>query len=516
MTVIARRLAWAIAGGVLLYAGHAPWDQAWAGYVAVVPLLLLARDVSASPLRAARAGFGWGVVAGLVFFLPLLTWIGRFGVAPWVLLALMEACFVGAFVALLAAWGSRAWRPVVAVVAWVGLEWVRSQIPLGGFPWGALAYTQHDGGPVLPVARVLGALGVSAVLVAVAGVVEAVAVAVVARRWRSLVPAAGSLGLIVVLLVAVPAAPAPAGETIDMAAVQGNDVELPPFVDRSNTARVLDIADRMVEVTRRLASSAEGLPDVVVWPENALDSDPRSTPAVGDKVRQAQALIGDATLLAGALLDGDRPATFRNTIVRFGPEATVAEVYDKRILVPFGEYVPLRALLGGLPPLRAIPSDGIVGTEPKVFDIDGAIVGPITCYESLFPDLVRDQVRAGAQVLVVSTNNASFGRTPAAPQHLAFSQVRAVETGRWVLQAGISGISAVIDANGTASQETELFTKAIVRHDFPLTGGQTFFVRTGDVIGPLCALLTLIALGLCVARRRQQRDAQMAEVAGGR
>lgn len=516
MTVIARRLAWAIAGGVLLFAGHAPWDQSWAGYVAVVPLLLLARDVAGSSRRVARTGFGWGVVAGLVFFLPLLTWIGRFGIAPWVLLALMEACFIGAFVALLAAWGSRAWRPVVAAVVWVGLEWLRSQIPLGGFPWGALAYTQHDGGPVLPVARVLGAFGVSAVLVAISVVIEAVAVAVVARRWRALVPAAVGLLVVVALLVAVPAAPAPTGETIDMAAIQGNDVELPPFVDRSNTARVLDIADRMVEVTGRLASSAEGLPDVVVWPENALDSDPRTTPAVGDKVRQAQALIGDATLLAGALLDGDRPATFRNTIVRFGPDATVAEVYDKRILVPFGEYVPLRALLGGLPPLRAIPSDGVVGTEPKVFDIDGAIVGPVTCYESLFADLVRDQVRAGAQVLVVSTNNASFGRTAAAPQHLAFSQVRAVETGRWVMQAGISGISAVIDSDGNASQETELFTKAIVRADLPLVDGDTLFVRTGDVIGPLCALLTLLLLGLLLGLRRRAAAAQMADTAGGR
>ena len=503
MMVIVRRLAWAIAAGLLLYAGHAPWDQAWAGYVAVVPLLLLARDASGSR-RPVCAGFGWGVVAGLVFFLPLLTWIGRFGVAPWVVLALMEACFVGAFVALLTAWGDGAWRPVVAVVAWVGLEWLRSRIPFGGFPWGVLAYTQHDGGPVLPVARVLGALGVSAVLAAIAVIIETVAVAVVARRWRLLAGAGAGAVVVVVLLVAVPAPPAPTDRTIEMAAIQGNDVELPPFVDRSNTARVLDIAERMVDVTARLASSAEGIPDVVVWPENALDSDPRTTPAVGDKVRQAQSLIGDATLLAGALLDGDQPATFRNTIVRFGPDATLDEVYDKRILVPFGEYVPWRAVLGDLPPLRAIPSDGVTGDEPKVFDIDGAGVGPVTCYESIFPGLVRDQVRAGAQVLVVSTNNASFGRTAAAPQHLAFSQVRAVETGRWVLQAGISGISAVVDPEGQASQETELFTQAIVRGDFPLVDGNTLFVRTGDLVGPTFALLTaVVVVGLLWSSRRR-------------
>ena len=499
--VIARRLAWAIAGGVLLYAGHPPWDHAWAGYLAVVPLLLLARDVGAVA-RPVRSGLGWGVVAGLVFFLPLLTWIARFGVAPWLLLALMEALSIGAFVAIVASWGVQRGRAVVAVIAWVGLEWLRSIIPLGGFPWGVLAYTQHDGGPVLPVARVLGALGVSAVLVAGAVIIEAVGVALFRRRWGALLRAGACLLAVLLLLIAVPAPPAPTGATVDMAAVQGNDVELPPFVDRSNTARVLDIAGRMTAVTARLAESPEGLPDVVVWPENALDSDPRTTPAVGDKVRQAQALIGDATLLAGALLDGERPSTFRNTIVRFGPGATIAEVYDKRILVPFGEYVPLRRLLGGLPPLRAIPSDGVIGTEPKVFDVDGAVIGPVTCYESIFGSLVRDQVREGAQVLVVSTNNASFGRTPAAPQHLAFSQVRAVETGRWVLQAGISGISAVIDPEGTATQETELFTQAIVRGELPLVDRQTFFVRAGGVIGPLSGLFTLAALGSLLARRR--------------
>ena len=495
MTGVARRLGLALAGGVLLYAGHPPWDQAWAGYLAVVPLLFLARDVGAGR-RPVRAGLGWGVVAGLAFFLPLLTWIGRFGVAPWILLALMEALSIGAFVALVAAWGVERGRAMVAVVAWVGLEWLRSIIPLGGFPWGVLAYTQHGGGPVLPVARVFGALGVSAVLVAGATIIEAVAVALFRRRWGALLRAGVCLLAILLLLIAVPAPPAPTGSTVDIAAVQGNDVELPPFVDRTNTARVLDIAGRMTAVTARLAQSPEGLPDVVVWPENALDSDPRTTPAVGDQVRAAQAMIGDATLLAGALLDGEQPATFRNTIVRFGPDATIAEVYDKRILVPFGEYVPLRALLGGLPPLRAIPSDGVIGTEPKVFDVDGALIGPVTCYESIFGSLVRDQVREGAQVLVVSTNNASFGRTPAAPQHLAFSQVRAVETGRWVLQAGISGISAVIDNEGRATQETELFTQAIVRDDFPLVDGDTLYVRLGGFIGPLFGLLTVLLGGV--------------------
>ena len=399
----ARRAACAVAAGLLLYAGHPPWDLTWAGYVALVPLLLLARDLGAGP-RPVRSGLLWGLLAGLVFFLPLLTWIGRFGVAPWLLLAAVEALAVGA-----------------------------------------------------------------------------------------------------VLVVVTPAAPPSTGATVDMAAVQGNDVELPAFVDRGDEMRILDIATRMVAATERLGQMGPP-PDVVVWPENALDSDPRTVPAVREQVVEATRHIGDATLLAGTLLDGETPRTFRNTIVRFGPDGDIVDAYDKRILVPFGEYVPWRAMFGNLPPLQAVPNDGIPGEEPKVFDIDGVVVGPVTCYESLYPSLVRDQVREGAEVIVVSTNNASFGRSPASRQHLAFSQLRAVETGRWVMHAGISGISAVVDPDGGLSQQTELFVQALVRADLPLVAEPTPYIVIGDVVGPTAAALTAAAVGWLLWTRRRGQD----------
>ena len=503
--MILRRLGLAVAAGLLLYAGHPPWDQAWAGAVALVPLLLLARDVAAGGERPARRGFLWGLVAGAVFFAPLLLWISRFGVAPWVVLTLLEALFVGAFVALVAAWGDRAWRGALAVVAWVAFEWLRARVPLGGFPWGALAYTQHGGGPVLPVARVAGAMGVSAVLATASVCIESLAHAAWRRSVRGAVVPAVTVAVVALGLLMVPEAPPPNGRSIDMAGIQGNDVELPPFVDRANAARVEDIAQRMVAVTGQLASSAEGMPDVVVWPENALDTDPRAAPQISAMVSQAQASIGDATLLAGVLLDGQRPGTFRNAVVRFGPAASIAEVYDKRKLVPFGEYVPWRSVLGGLPPLQAIPNDGVAGTEPHTFAVAGAAIGPVTCYESLYSDLVRDQVLEGAQVLLVSTNNASYGRTPASRQHLAFSEVRAVETGRWVLHVGISGISAIVDPDGGLTQQTGLFEQAIVRGDLPLVDGVTPYVRVGDVVGPLSVAFTLLALVGLIWRRKRDR-----------
>jgi apolipoprotein N-acyltransferase len=473
--------------------------------VALVPLVWLAHDVGPGALRAA---LGWGLTAGVIFFAPLLHWIGRFGFAPWALLTVVQAVFVAAFVAVVAAWGPRRGRWVVAALAWVALEWLRSWFPLSGFPWGVLGYTQHDGGPLLPIARVLGVLGISlALALFAAGVAE-----VVSRRlWRSPArawpPALAAVAVLALAAAPPPATGAPVG-TVDIAGVQGNDIELPPFIDRADTTRVENIAGLMADATRELADAPDGLPEVVVWPENALDGDPRTSPALAERVAQAQAAIGDATLLAGTLLDGPRERTFRNSIVRYAPDGDIAEVYDKRILVPFGEYVPWRWLFGGLPPLQAIPNDGVAGDEPTVFTVGDAVIGPVTCYESIYPQLVRDQVREGANVLVVSTNNASFGRTAASRQHLAFSQVRAVETARWTLHAGISGISAVVDPDGGVHQRTELFERAIVRDELPLLTGITPFVRFGDLVGPLSAVMTLAAVALLVVRRRRDREAQ--------
>lgn len=485
----------------MLYAGHPPLDWSWAGWVAIAPLLWLADDIGTDAVSSA---LGWGLIAGLVFFAPLLQWIGRFGIAPWALLALVQAISVAVFVAFVAAWGRRRGRWAAAAIAWVALEWLRSGFPLSGFPWGVLGYTQHDDGLLLPLARVVGVLGVSLALAVFAAAAAELVVRVPRRVRAELLPPAAAIAVILLLGVIVSPPEQEAVGRVDIAGIQGNDIELPPFVDRANAARVDNIAALMVETTKEMAAASADLPDVVVWPENALDADPRSVPALAEHIEEAQAAIGDATLLAGTLLEGPRDRTFRNAIVRYSADGEIADAYDKRILVPFGEYVPWRSLLGDLPPLRAIPSDGIAGTKATVFAIGDAVIGPITCYESIYPELVRDQVRAGANVLVVSTNNASFGRTPASRQHLAFSQVRAVETGRWALHAGISGISAVVDPNGGLQQRTELFERAVVRADLPLLVGMTPYVRIGDVIGPASALLSLAGLVLLVVRRRRE------------
>lgn len=488
-----------------------------AGLVALVPLLALARDCAEDD-RPVRAGLGWGVLAAAAFFTPLLYWIAVVEPIALPLLVASQTAVVAGFVAGVAAWGPRPWRPVAAVVWWVALEAVRSTFPWGGFPWGVLGYTQHDGGLLLPIARSLGVLGVSAACAAIAAGVEESLHRLRALRGET-VPARAlgeaAFGVVRVPLLAVVAVltaavllggdpPATTGRTLDVAAVQGNDITDTRSLTRS---RVVEVAERMTALTERLAQDPAGLPDVVIWPENALDADPTdgTRPEMARLVERALDALDGTPLLAGMLRTEDGQQL--NTMAAIAPDGTVADSYVKRSLVPFGEYVPLREYLGWVPQLERAGNFS-AGEDPGVFEVDGARLATVICFENNFPELTRSQVREGAELLVVSTNNASFGMTPASRQHLAFSQLRAVESGRWVVHAGLNGISAVIDPHGRVSQQTALFEQAVVRADLPLVSGSTPFIRTGDLVGPAAMALGAAGLawvtgtGLAARRRR--------------
>lgn len=506
----------AVVAGLALLAGHEPVGWGWAGLVALVPLSLLARDVGGGS-RPLRAGFGWGLLAGAAFFGPLLWWIHNIGeVAAWPLLTAALAPFVAAWVALLAWWGERRGRAVLAVAAWVALEALRTVAPLGGFPWGQLGYTQANAGPFLEAARGIGVLGLTGLLAAVAVAVERSAVAVtravraapatsaegqpavlpggehIARAGA--VPLAGMVGLLVLGTLAPGAAPEPTGESVDVAAIQGFDVQ-------GSTGRDLGrsrvVADGQLELTREVVAAPEGPPDLAVWPENALDHDVVGAddhPALRQRLEAGLAALDGAPLLSGMI--ENRPENrFVNSMVAFESGGEVLGRYDKRQYVPFGEYVPFRGLIEWLPPLERVPRDGIEGDGPEVMDLAGAQVGSIICFEVVWPSLVRDQVEAGADVLVVATNNSSFGESVASDQHIAFSQLRAVETGRWVVHAALSGRSALVAPDGTVHQRTGLYEQAVVRSDVPLIDERTTAMAVGDAPGWVGVLATMVMVG---------------------
>jgi apolipoprotein N-acyltransferase len=219
-------------------------------------------------------------------------------------------------------------------------------------------------------------------------------------------------------------------------------------------------------------------------------------------------LVNARTPAPGSGTEPDDRGRNYNSNRLYEPDGRLQGTYSKQHLVPFGEYVPWRGTLGFIDELRQIPYDFAAGDHNTIFRVTGHPIGTVICFESAFGPLVRSVVRDGAHAVVVSTNNRSYRRSGNSAQHLANSQMRAAETARPVVQASVSGISAVIDPDGSVHDTTDLFEKAIVTTTITTTAGETPYVRFGDWVVLLAAAGILVA-GAVAARRsvRSRRSA---------
>ncbi len=441
---------------------------------------------------------GWlGFAFGLTYYGVLLSWLMRFGLIAWGPLVLSQAGYAALFGAL----APRLWkddrpaRSAVAVAAlWVGVDWARAVWPLGGFTWGVLGNTQHGNGLLLPLASVTGVWGVTFVVVLVNGLLLGAARRV--GEWRPVALGMAAAAIVAPALIPLPVA---GGRPVDVAVVQGN---VPKERAADFFARALGVADAHVRLNLDLVADP---PDLAVWPENSLDVDPGADPNLGRAVSASIAAVGSPTLV-GAITaaPGGR---FHNQVLQYGPDGRIEDRYSKMHPVPFGEYVPFRGLLGWVDQLRAVPRDIAPGDRATVFRVDGLRVGTPICFENTIPDLVRRFVGGGAELLVVTTNDSSFLESPASRQHVIFSQLRAVETGRWVVQAAISGESAIIDPHGRVVAHTELFTRTILRASVPTSSARTPYVRWGDWFAWAAGIAAGLALAAGAIRRRRTRGA---------
>jgi apolipoprotein N-acyltransferase len=501
----ALRLLAAPVSGALLAAAFPALDLGPLALVALVPLLLAVDTVRP------RTAAGLGYLAGLTFFGLHLLWIAQFlswtGAVAWLAwgaLSGVEAAFLAAFFALVPATRPLgAWRLLVLPAVWAVLELVRAHHPLGGFPWGLLATSQHDAGPLLPLARVVGGFGLAAVIVAVNLAVAFwlralwAAARDGARGRRTLAALVGLPLLVAGLLgarLAVPAAPAPSGPPLDVVVVQAGLRGGHGLAQGQTTEQVFA---NHVRRTEALAGSPGGPPDLVVWGEGAADADPLTSPDRLAAVAGAASAAG-APILLGATTRLDE--THRATeALLFTPEGRLADRYQKRRLVPFGEFVPFGSVLGRLVPAtrEGVPYDKVPGRRLEPLVIDGVPVGPLICWESAYPGDARQLTRDGARLLLVMTNNASFGTGAGPRQHLAAGQLRAVESGRTIVQAAVTGISAVIEPTGATRDETGLYQDTVIRVQAEQRGGATPYVRFGR--GIEAGLVGLAVGGLVLA-----------------
>lgn len=462
--------------------------------------------------QRARTG-GWlGWCYGAAFFGPLLHWTGVFvGPVPWLILAAAEAGFCAALGAALPMLQRLRCWPVWVGCAWVLQEALRDRVPFGGFPWGRLAFSQAES-PVRWFAALGGAPLVTFV-VALGGAALAYAVLTVRQtrtlRWVVAAPVALAVAVPVVgAALSWPLAPGRSPHTTTVALVQGSLPDL-GLQFESRARQVLDdhVAETM-KLVREIRAGTVPQPSLVVWPENSSDVDPLTDPTARAEITSTVKALG-VPLLVGAILPGPGADHRRNVGILWSPTTGPGDEYVKRHPVPFGEYIPLRGIARFFSSDVNLVQQDMVGGHGNGLITGGPYpIGDVICFEVAYDNLVRSSVQAGAQLLVVQTNNSTFGHTAETYQQLAMSQLRAVENGRTVLQVSTTGMSAVIAPDGTIQQRSgALFTPALLVAKVPLRTVLTPATRMGPWPEYLLSVVALGALGwsVALARRRSTR-----------
>ncbi|WP_280270058.1 apolipoprotein N-acyltransferase [Nocardia wallacei] len=502
------RIFGAIVAGLLIYASFPP-RTCW--YLAPPGIALLTLVVRGN--GRLRGGFGYGLVAGLAFFVPLLPWTGIYvGPVPWLALSAACAVYVGLFGMLARLVGALPGWPLWVAAMWTLTEWGRSNFPFGGFPWGRVAFGQGDGW-YLPIAVLAGAPGVSFAVALTATALAALLLRLGDRRkprWLpgiivvatfvAIIPCTG-----VILRTALPA-PDDGDRPITVAAIQGSVPRLGLDFNAQRRAVLDNHVRRTEELARAVAAGQAAQPDVVIWPENSSDIDPLRNADAAAEIAAASTAIHAPILVGAVLVNSDDTTT--NSVIVWNGDAGPGERHDKKIIQPFGEYLPLRGLFRHFSEYadRAgyfVPGtgDGVVHAQPAGGGPPVAL-GVATCYEVAFDRAFEDSLRAGAQLLTVPTNNATFGDSEMTYQQLAMSRIRAVEHGRALVVAATSGVSAIITADGAVAQQTPKFVPAALEATLPLRDATTPATRMGPwPERVLCILAAAVVVAVAIRRR---------------
>jgi apolipoprotein N-acyltransferase len=512
-----RRLApaaTAALSGVLLYVSFPPRTLWWLALPAFAVFGWLLRG------RTWKAGLGLGYLFGLGFLLPLLVWTGvEVGPGPWIALVVIEAVYVALVGAGIAAVSKLPGWPLWAAALWIAGEAARGGAPwapFGGFPWGKIAFGQADG-VFLPLAALGGTpvLGFAVVLCGF-GLYEIVRLAVETRRTGAVRRGAAAVALVSFLLPVLGAFAArplvsdkAENGTATVAVIQGN-VPRAGLDFNSQRRAVLDYHARETErLAAQIKAGKVAQPDFVLWPENSSDIDPFRNPDAYAVIDKAAKAIGAPISVGGVV---EKNGKLYNEQILWDPQKGPGATYDKRQVQPFGEYLPLRSLIGAINDnwTSMVRQDFSRGTEPGVFTMAGTQVGLATCYEAAFDWAVRDTVTHGAQMISVPSNNATFDRSEMTYQQLAMSRIRAVEHSRTVTVPVTSGVSAVIMPDGKITQRTGMFVADSLVQKVPLRSSETPATRVGIAPEMLLVLIAAGGLGWAVTagvRGRRAGDA---------
>lgn len=492
------RLLAAVVGGLAMWLANEPvglWFLAFAG------LALLWTAVRG---RGVTAGFGYAWIWAFAYFLPLFQWAtpasGTF-LAQFALAA-VEAVYIGVLGGIwslisrvecmenLRPSARTAAQILLAVFTWLAMEQLRSAWPFGGMPWGTLGFALVD----TPLVR-LAPYG-STTLVGAVAIVVALLIAMALRMTFLGAMTAVVSGLALVIVPVFVPIGSHASGTINVAIVQGS------IPEPSTENRALVVTQNHAEATRALLKETTITPDIILWPESSSDRDVRADEQAGQIVF---GLVDEAQipLVMGTqeYVDGGR----YNDVLVIEPNVGVTDRYSKQHPVPFGEYVPHRDFFRNFSEaIDRVGADMFAGDGPanvlvSVADSTINLAVPI-CFEVAYNEIVAESVNEGAQLIVVPTNNATFGYTGLSSQQFAMSRFRAIEHQRTVVQVSTSGITGVVNTHGQIAYQTELFTQdarviPVGIHEYTTFATRTAGVRVAAIyiLGALSAMVAGVA-----------------------
>jgi apolipoprotein N-acyltransferase len=408
------------------------------------------------------------------------------------LFCLYVALYHGAFgllMSLVAHGDARGSLPLVAApFLWVGVELARTRIT--GFPWDLLGITQVDNVPLARIATVTGVYGVSLEIMVV-NVAFAAAFLVRREKRKLLLLVAAIAAAVLQVGVWLPVPPAPADHTALL--VQENI----PILEGADWTKVY-FDETLLDLTRISLNASAGFgkhPNLIAWPESPSPfyaNDPAFRDAAGNLAKQSNTwvLVGSLGQHDARHMGGAEAKTY-NSAALFSPQGELVARYDKVHLVPFGEYVPFRRLFFFAAGLTEQVGDFTAGTSRAPLQAGDAQLGIFICYESIFPDEVRQSAAKGAQVFLNLSNDGWYGDSGAYAQHLKQARMRAIENFRWLLRDTNTGVTASIDPYGRVIASVPRKARTVLQAPYTLTNVTTFYTRHGDWFAYACAIISV-------------------------
>jgi apolipoprotein N-acyltransferase len=479
-------------------------DLGWLAWIALVPLLIACAGLS--PLQAGTVGFLSGMAANLAIYHWVFA-VNGFGIHHFIVLSTFFALFPAAWCAGLS-WLNRRQTSLIfaAAALWVLLDYVRAHAGFMAFPWGTLAQTQHQNLALLQLATITGEYGVTFLVVMIN---VAIFGFVFYGAWRTAVPVVVLVALIH-LLGALALFFEPPGPTVRLAAVQPHIL----LGERATAAGRAIVLDRLIRLTQGAAASN---PSMIVWPETAIAGNVRTDPLLAmGLVALAQDIntpivfgAGEVEKFASRDPRGNLQRRAYNSAYVVTPEEGLRTPYLKRVLMPFGEYVPLEHVIGWPAWLAPPTFQKVAGDQGVSFRLpNGLVVSPLICWENVFAWLARESVRNGAHLLVLLTNDGWFGPTAEPVQHNLASVFRAIENRVPIVISSNSGPSMIIDAYGRVIvQAATIFHEDVITGDVSVGSGGTLYMRIGDVfVFIVVGGLAFVALGCWLNHRGTLSD----------